>query len=126
MARVILVVEDNPVNQRLVEAVLKAEGYDVRLAPDAMTALSLLEQFRPDLILTDVQMPGMDGVALTRVVKAKEELRRIPVVILTAYAMRGDRERFLAAGADGYIAKPIDIATFPGEIARFFGPLTSG
>ena len=115
----ILIVDDNPQNLKLARLLLKGEGYDARTAPDAEHAMLLLEEFSPRLILMDIQLPGMDGLELTRRLKASEATRRIVIVALTAYAMRGDEERARAAGCDGYIAKPIDVHTLPHAVAGY-------
>jgi CheY-like chemotaxis protein len=104
----VLIVDDNPANLKLVRVLLSGEGYEVRAAADAEEALQVLEGFRPRLILMDLQMPGMDGFALTRRLKSAPATREIVILALTAYAMRGDEERARAAGCDGYVAKPID------------------
>ena len=104
----ILVVDDNAQNLKLARVLLRAEGYDVRTAVDAEEALDLLAGYTPRLILMDLQLPGMDGLELTRRLKADPARRDILVIALTAYAMKGDHERALAAGCDGYLAKPID------------------
>lgn len=115
----ILIVDDNPANLKLARLLLTAEGHDARTAPDAEQALKLLETFTPKLILMDIQLPGMDGLELTRRLKASPATRRIVIVALTAYAMRGDEEKARAAGCDGYIAKPIDVNALPAAIARY-------
>jgi CheY-like chemotaxis protein len=115
----ILIVDDNPLNLKLVRVLLSCEGYAVRTAGDAEEALAVLRHFRPRLILMDIQLPGMDGLALTQRLKAEPATRDIVVVGLTAYAMKGDRERALAAGCDGYIAKPIDTRGLPARVAEF-------
>jgi two-component system cell cycle response regulator DivK len=115
----ILVIDDNPANLKLARALLRSEGYEVRTAADAGEALQVLEAYRPRLILMDLQMPGMDGFELTRRLKADPALGGTVVLALTAYAMKGDEERAMAAGCDGYIAKPIDTRTLPGVIARY-------
>jgi len=107
-AESILVVDDNAQNLKLARVMLRAEGYDVRTAVDAEEALELLAGYTPQLILMDIQLPGMDGLELTRRLKADPQRREILVIALTAYAMKGDQERALAAGCDGYLAKPID------------------
>jgi len=117
--RVILVVEDNEANQALVQAVLELEGYRVELAASALEALDHLRDRAPDLILMDVQLPGQDGLSLTRQLKADPATNAIPVVALTAHAMTGDRELALRAGCVGYIAKPIDTRTFGAEVRRY-------
>src|SRR5205085_8949441 len=111
MKGLILVVEDNEANQMLVRAVLELEGYQVELADSATEAVEQLSRVRPDLILMDVQLPGEDGLSLTRRLKADPATSAIPVVALTAHAMNGDRESALEAGCAGYISKPIDTRT---------------
>jgi len=115
----ILIVEDNPVNLKLTKVLLVKEGYEVKTASNAEDALSVLAGFKPRLILMDVQLPGMDGLTLTRKLKDDPGTRDIRVVALTAYAMKGDDDKAKAAGCDGYIAKPIDTQAFPGLIAGF-------
>jgi CheY-like chemotaxis protein len=114
----ILIVDDNESNLRLMQAILDAEGYPVKSAMDAEEALAVLENWRPDLILMDIQMPGIDGLELTRRLKRDPRYRQIVVVALTAYAMKGDEQKALAAGCDGYITKPIDTRGFPAIIER--------
>ena len=115
----ILIVDDNPANMKLVRVLLSGEGYDVHTALDANEALAELNSSRPDLILMDIQLPGMDGLELTRRLKSDPATRDIKIVGLTAYAMRGDEERILAAGCDGYIPKPIDTRTLPNSIRGY-------
>jgi len=115
----ILVVDDNPANLKLARLLLQGEGYDARTAADAEDALRLMETIEPRLILMDLQLPGMDGLELTRRLKGDLRTRDIVILALTAYAMKGDEERALLAGCDGYVAKPIDIDTLPGVIAGF-------
>jgi two-component system, cell cycle response regulator DivK len=114
----ILVVDDNAANLKLLRMLLVGEAYDVRTAGDAAEALAVLNEFRPRLILMDLQMPGMDGFELTRRLKADPATRGILIVALTAYAMKGDEERARAAGCDGYVSKPIDTRTLPDLLAR--------
>jgi len=113
----ILLVEDNPVNRRLAEFLLRSQGYHVRAATNAQEAFDTIKAERPDLILMDVQLPGMDGLEATRKLKAEPNTRDIPIVAVTSYAMKGDREKALAAGCSGYITKPIDKDTFVQEVA---------
>jgi two-component system cell cycle response regulator DivK len=115
----ILVVDDNAQNLKLARLLLVGEGYEVRTALDGEQALAALEGFSPRLVLTDIQLPGMDGLELARRLKGDPERQSIVVLALTAYAMKGDREKALAAGCDGYITKPIDTETLPGIIAGF-------
>ncbi len=115
----ILIVDDNPVNLKLIRVLLAGEGYTVRTAVDAEEALAALETFRPRLILMDVQLPGMDGLELTRRLKADPAMDGVVIVALTAYAMKGDEQKALDAGCDGYIPKPIDTRTLPGVVATY-------
>ncbi|MBI3003326.1 MAG: response regulator [candidate division NC10 bacterium] len=117
--RRILVVEDNPLNMELVCEVLEAHGYEVWQATAAAEALERLKGGKPDLILMDIQLPGLDGLALTRRLKRDPKTRDIQVVALTAHVMKGDRERILEAGCCGYIPKPIDIKELTSQVARF-------
>ncbi len=118
-AQSILIVDDNPANMKLVRVLLSGEGYDVRTALDANEALAELKTSKPDLILMDIQLPGMDGLELTRKLKGDPATQDIKIVGLTAYAMRGDQERILAAGCDGYIPKPIDTRTLADSIKGY-------
>ena len=115
----ILIVDDNPTNMKLVRVLLASEGYDVRAAADAEEALSVLKEFQPRMILMDIQLPGIDGLELTRRLKSDPATRDITIVGLTAYAMKGDKERILDAGCDGYIQKPIDTRTLPQLVAEY-------
>jgi two-component system, cell cycle response regulator DivK len=115
--RNVLIVDDNPMNMKLVRVLLTGEGYEVRTAADALEALDILKEWRPLLILMDIQLPGIDGLELTRRLKADPGTEEIIIIGLTAYAMKGDEGRILAAGCDAYIAKPIDTRTLPDVIA---------
>jgi CheY-like chemotaxis protein len=119
--RSIFIIDDHPVNLELVKVLLVLEGYEVHTAGDAESALLLLPDLRPDLILMDVQLPGMDGLELARRIKADPLHKSARIVALTAYAMKGDEEKALAAGCDGYLSKPIDTRTFPKMVASFLG-----
>jgi len=119
VSALILVVDDNPINLKLAADVLAAEGYEVERAADAEQALQTLGRRRPDLILMDVALPGMDGLALTRRLKADEATRRIRIVALTAFAMKGDDQKARDAGCDGYISKPIDTRKLPVQVAEY-------
>ena len=118
-AEPILVVDDNPQNLKLARVLLAGEGYEVRTAADAEQALMLLDSFTPRLILTDLQLPGMDGLELARRLKADRLRRDILVIALTAYAMKGDEEKARAAGCDGYVTKPIDTDALLEVVAGF-------
>jgi two-component system, cell cycle response regulator DivK len=115
----ILYVEDNIDNRVLVRRILMAEGYNVLEAQDAYQALQVVQQQRPDLILMDINMPEIDGYTLTARFKGTPGLSGVPIIALTANVMRGDRERSLEAGCDGYIQKPIDVDQLPAQIKRF-------
>lgn len=114
----ILIVDDNAINLRLATEVLRHEGHTVLNAVDAEQALEMLRHFTPDLILMDIALPGMDGLSLTRKLKAEERNRKVPIVALTAFAMKGDEQKALDAGCDGYIAKPIDTRRLPQQVAE--------
>lgn len=116
---VILYVEDNTENRSLIRRVLNAEGYSVVEAVNAGEAIRRLEEHSIDLILMDINMPGVDGYTLTTKIKSIEAYSKIPIVAVTANVMRGDREKSLEAGCDGYIQKPIDIDTLAQQIERF-------
>ena len=121
-SRRILVVEDNDMNMQLVEYLLEEEGYDIVKATSGEEALALTREngAAPDLILMDIHLPGMDGLSVVRAIKQDTRTARIPILALTAHAMRGDKDRFLEAGCDGYISKPIDVKTFVASIQRYF------
>jgi two-component system cell cycle response regulator DivK len=112
----ILIIEDNVTNMKLSTFILESANYDVLAASNAETGLTLAREGSPDLILMDIQLPGMDGLEATALLKADQATRGIPVIALTALAMKGDEERILAAGCDGYIAKPLDYKNFLAEV----------
>jgi CheY-like chemotaxis protein len=114
----LLVVDDNAQNLKLARVLLASEGYVVRTAADAEEALRILESWTPALILMDLQLPGMDGLELTRRLKADPARAGIVVIALTAYAMKGDAEKALAAGCNDYVTKPIDTVALPELVAR--------
>lgn len=118
-AQPILIVDDNPSNTKLLAFLLASKGYDVRTAANADEALIAIAEHRPRLILMDIQLPGMDGLTLTRRLKSDPATKDISIIAATAYAMKGDEERALAAGCDGYVTKPIDTRKLPMDIARF-------
>ena len=115
----ILLVEDNEANQMLARAVLELDGFEVRVAGSAEEARTELRAATPSVILMDVQLPGEDGLSLTRDLKADPATASIPVVALTAHAMSGDRALAIQAGCQGYIAKPIDTRTFGNDVRRY-------
>lgn len=112
----VLVVEDNEHNLELVEFLLEEAGLSVTSAQDADAARAALDEGIPDVILMDMQLPGTDGLTLVGELRRKPAFADVPIIALTAHAMRGDRERFLAGGCDGYIAKPIDAINFVDQI----------
>ena len=115
----ILLVEDNPMNRRVAQFLLKAQGYIVDEARDGQEALDMLKTRLPDLILMDLQLPGLDGYTATKIIKQDAVTKNIPVVALTAYAMSGDAERAQEAGCEGYITKPIDPDEFSQVVAGY-------
>ncbi len=122
----ILVVEDNPMNMELVVDLLQLRGHEVLSAETGQEALDIAGRERLDLILMDVQLPGMDGLAVTRKLKENPATENVPVVALTAHAMKGDSERMLSQGCAGYIAKPIDTREFPSAVEKFIGVIEKG
>lgn len=122
----ILVVEDNAMNMELAVDLLKLQGYEVLCARTGQEALQVSSREQLDLILMDVQLPGMDGLEVTRKLKEDPKTRHIPIVALTAHAMKGDEERMLCHGCAGYIAKPIDTREFPKAVKKFVGETRKG
>jgi CheY-like chemotaxis protein len=117
MSATVLIIDDQPVNLKLASRVLEFDGYRVLQAADAEEALAILAQARPHLILMDLALPGMDGLTLTRKLKAEPATQSIPIVAMTAFAMKGDEEKAVAAGCDGYLTKPIDTRKLAGQVA---------
>ena len=116
----VLVVEDNDMNMQLVEYLLEEGGYQIVKAASGEDALSIAREGPPvDLILMDIHLPGIDGLSVVREMKAEAQTKGVPILALTAHAMRGDRDRFLEAGCDGYISKPIDVKTFLTSIRQY-------
>ncbi len=115
----ILVVEDNALNMELISDILESQGYRVVQARAGAEAIDLAKQDRPALILLDIQLPGLDGLTVTGILKDDAQTRDVPIVALTAHAMRGDEERAREAGCDGYISKPIDTRQLPETIRTF-------
>jgi two-component system cell cycle response regulator DivK len=115
----ILVVDDNPMNLKLVRVLLESHGLSVDIAENADEVLNIVEKVTPQLILMDIQLPGVDGIALTRMLKADPRWRGIKIVALTAYAMGSDRKKILDAGCDGYISKPIDPDSFVSVVTGY-------
>jgi two-component system, cell cycle response regulator DivK len=121
MTKTILYIEDNPLNMRLVRKILGTVGYSMIEAIDGISGIASIEDSRPDLILMDVNLPDIDGLEVTRKVKAIPHLSHIPIIALTANAMYGDRERCLAAGCDGYVAKPVARRELINVVQHFLG-----
>ncbi len=117
----VLVVDDNFMNLEMASFVLSADAIDVETAADAQEAIAKISAFKPELILMDIQMPGMDGVTLTRHLKADATTQAIVIIAFTAYAMKGDAAKLTAAGCDGYISKPIDVSTFAAQVRAYGG-----
>jgi two-component system cell cycle response regulator DivK len=115
----VLYIEDNPDNRMLVKRILLSEDYTLLEAKDAVEALNILKAAHPDLILMDINMPEMDGYTLTAKIKSMPGFERVPILAVTANVMRGDKEKTLEAGCDGYIQKPLDIDQLTREIERF-------
>ena len=116
----ILVIEDNEINMKLVRTLLKIGGYRVLEVRDAETGIEVARRDKPDLILMDIQLPAMDGLEATRLIKRDPEIQHIPVIALTSYAMQGDEKKALEAGCSGYISKPIDTRSFLEILPEFF------
>jgi CheY-like chemotaxis protein len=117
--KTILVVEDNELNMKLVKGLIKIGKYRMLEAIDGESGIQLAREQRPDLVLMDIQLPGMDGLSATKIIKEDPSLKDIPVVALTSYAMQGDEEKALEAGCSGYIAKPIDTRKFLETISQY-------
>ena len=115
----ILIVDDNATNLKLLRVLLSKEGYKIRTAESAEDAMAVLKESRPHLILMDIQLPGMDGLDLTRQLKADPDTRDIIVLAVTSYAMKTDQEKALAAGCNGYVTKPIDTRALPDLVRRY-------
>ncbi len=115
----ILIIEDNPKNLKLIRDLLQFKGYQTIEADSAEAGIELAREQHPTLILMDIQLPGIDGRKAMKVLKADASTQQIPIIALTASAMKGDRERLLAEGFDGYIPKPIDIKAFPEQLESF-------
>lgn len=120
-SKTVLLVEDDFMNMRLVQHVLEAEGYTVVGATSGWEALNQIKNSLPDLILMDVQLPDIDGMSLVRIIRAGEADRKTVILALTAYAMKGDKEKILQTGCNGYIAKPINVEQFISAVRSYLG-----
>ncbi len=121
MAKTILIVEDNELNMKLFNDLLEAKGYNIVQTRNGMEALDLARANKPDLILMDIQLPEVSGLEVTKWIKEDEELKSIPVIAVTAFAMKGDEERIRQGGCEAYISKPISVATFIETIKYYIG-----
>ena len=115
----VLIVEDNDLNMKLFNDLLVAHGYDTLQTKDGVEALALARQHRPDLILMDIQLPEVSGLEITKWIKEDKSLSMIPIIAVTAFAMKGDREKMRDGGCEDYIAKPISVASFLQTVERF-------
>ena len=122
MEKKILIVEDNPQNMRLLEMLLGAKGYTLLKAIDGEEAVNLATAERPDLVIMDIQLPKMNGLEATRKLRQLPDFSHTPIIAITAYAMKGDREKLLAAGCDAYLSKPINTRELPGVISEMLFP----
>ena len=121
MAKTVLIVEDNELNVKLFRDLLEAHGYQTSGTSNGIEALDLVRKLRPDLVLMDIQLPQVSGLEVTRWIKDDPELRSIPVVAVTAFAMKGDEERIREGGCEAYLSKPISVGKFIETVRRFVG-----
>lgn len=122
MSKTVMIVEDNELNMKLFNDLLESRGYRVIQTRSGLEALDLARAHMPDLILMDIQLPEVSGLVVTKWLKDDEQLAHIPVIAVTAFAMKGDEERILQGGCEGYISKPISVSHFLETIARYIGP----
>lgn len=122
MSKTVLIVEDNELNMKLFHDLLDAHGYQTLQTKDGMEALAMVRQHRPDLILMDIQLPEVSGLEVIKWIKEDDNLRSIPVVAVTAFAMKGDEEKMREGGCDAYIAKPISVGKFIETVKQFLEP----
>ncbi|HLF58462.1 MAG TPA: response regulator [Alphaproteobacteria bacterium] len=121
MAKTVLIVEDNELNMKLFHDLLEAHGYNTLETKDGREALKLAREHRPDLILMDIQLPEISGLEVTKWIKEDETLKNIPVIAVTAFAMKGDEEKIREGGCEAYLAKPISVANFLETVEKFIG-----
>lgn len=128
MTKRILIIEDNELNLKLFKDLLEAHGYETCEIKDGREMMSVIIRFAPDLILMDIQLPEISGLDLTRQIKADESIRHIPVIAVTAFAMKDDEKKILEAGCEAYISKPISIGPFLHTVQQFMGktPMAAG
>ena len=121
MSKTVLIVEDNELNMKLFHDLLEANGYKTLQTKDGMEALKIARKSRPDLILMDIQLPEVSGLEVTKWIKEDDDLRAIPVIAVTAFAMKGDEEKIREGGCEDYIAKPISVGKFLETVRRYLG-----
>lgn len=119
MAGTILIVEDNELNMKLFRDLLEAHGFNTLQAKNGSEALELIREHRPDLVIMDMQLPEVSGLEVTKQIKSDDDIKSIPVIAVTAFAMKGDEEKFRAGGCEAYVAKPISVARFVDTVKRF-------
>ena len=119
MAKTVMIVEDNDLNMKLFSDLLQANGYDTLQAKDGRDVLTMVREHRPDLIVMDIQLPGISGLDITKTIKTDDQLKETPVIAVTAFAMKGDEEKIREAGCDAYISKPISVPIFMETISKF-------
>jgi len=122
ISKTILIVEDNELNMKLFNDLLQAHGYNTLQTKDGREVMDITRKNKPDLILMDIQLPEISGLEITKMLKADDDLRSIPVVAVTAFAMKGDEQKIRNGGCDGYIAKPISVASFLQTVSKFLEP----
>ena len=121
MAKTVLIVEDNELNMKLFRDLIEASGYETIQTRNGMEALDLARRYRPDLILMDIQLPEVSGLQVTQWIKDDEKLRHIPVIAVTAFAMKGDEEKIRQGGCEAYLSKPISVAKFVETVRNYLG-----
>ena len=121
MSKTVLIVEDNDLNLKLFNDLLQANGYDTVQAKDGRDVVKLVRDHRPDLIVMDIQLPGVSGLEITKTIKTDDLLKETPVIAVTAFAMKGDEDRIREAGCDAYVSKPISVPVFMEMVNRFLG-----
>jgi two-component system cell cycle response regulator DivK len=121
MAKTVLVVEDNELNMKLFHDLLEASGYNILQTRNGLEAIDIAREYHPDLILMDIQLPEVSGLEVTKWIKEDDDLRSIPVIAVTAFAMKGDEERIRQGGCEAYLSKPISVATFLSTVKSYLG-----
>jgi len=119
MAKTVLIVEDNELNMKLFHDLLEAQGYGILQTRDGMEALKMAREHKPDLILMDIQLPEVSGLEVTKWIKEDDDLKSIPIIAVTAFAMKGDEEKIREGGCEAYIAKPISVSNFLATVEKF-------